>query len=86
MLPFYKNLAKKQPKDIALQTAQIQYLNTEHPELTTPSFWGHLALIGDIKPVGIAKNKHYWWYGILLILSILLGYKVLRQKVSDTLV
>lgn len=80
MLPFYENLAKKQPKDIALQNAQIQYLNAEHPELTSPSFWGHLALIGDAKPIEITKTKHYWMYGILLVLSLFLGYKILMKR------
>ena len=76
MLPFYENLAKNQPKDIALQKAQIQYINATHPEFATPSFWGHLALIGDAKQIEIAAAKHYWIYGMILIMGLFFGFKV----------
>jgi len=80
MLPFYENLAKKQPKDIALQKAQLQYLNVAHPEFATPSFWGHLALIGDAKPIEIAKAKYYWVYGIVFLIVVFLGFSVFFKR------
>jgi len=80
MLPFYENLAQNQPKDIALQKAQIQYLNAEHPELAAPSFWGHLALIGDAKPIEITPVRPYWMYVFLLFPILFLGSIYLKKK------
>lgn len=81
MLPFYKNLAQNHPKDIALQKAQLQYINSEHPELATPSFWGHLALIGDTKSIKITSTNHYWMYSFLLLPFLFLGWYFLKTKI-----
>jgi len=81
MLPFYKNLAQNQPKDIALQKAQIHYLNSEHPALAMPSFWGHLALIGDTKPIKISTANHYWMYIFVLLPVLFLSFVFLKNKV-----
>lgn len=73
MLPFYKHLVKRQPKDLALQKAQLQYLNAEHPELAAPAFWGHLVIIGDTRPIEIRSKSNYWKYGIVIFLLSIVG-------------
>lgn len=48
---FYKQLKNKQPKDIALQKAQIHYLKTTTPQLSLPNYWAAPIVVGDMKPI-----------------------------------
>lgn len=48
---FYQNLKAGQTKDVALQTAQNQYLRQYRGEEAHPYFWAGFALLGDAKPL-----------------------------------
>lgn len=48
---FYQNLAKRLPKDLALQKARQEYLLRFRGEEAHPYFWAGFVLFGDNRPV-----------------------------------
>ncbi|HTI08249.1 MAG TPA: CHAT domain-containing protein [Puia sp.] len=68
-------LQKGKPKDQALRLSKIDY--QDNPDIEdrykTPSYWAHLILLGDYKPV--AENNQGWWLVIgVIILCLLLAF------------
>ena len=71
MKQLHIHLQRGLDKDIALQQAKIDYLNSTETEdrYKTPSYWAHLVLIGNYEPV---VNGVMHWYIALLISAVLL--------------
>jgi len=64
MVNFYQALEKGQPKDLALRTAKLDYLdNLLAPELGHPYYWAGFISAGDVAPVR-AKTQLWWLLGI----------------------
>lgn len=81
---FYKNLAEGDAKDLALQKAQIQFLNTNRQNaLAHPYYWSGFVLSGNTEPV-VHKNRWWWivWGGVSLLV---LGFIIIAiQKRNRT--
>jgi len=69
---YYGHLKKGEAKDIALQRAKQDYLNTTSDDLLKhPYYWAGFKIIGDASPV---SSKVKWWYwvmgvGVILIIT-----------------
>lgn len=77
-------LREGEPKDRALQLAKIDYLDDSHIEsrYKTPSYWAHLVLLGDTKPV--AESRQGLWLfivgGFSLVLIIVFGRMIIKYR------
>ena len=72
MIAFYKNLAQGMPKDVALQKARLDYLESVNPESTLPVFWAGIVVIGNPDPLSRFKRTSYWIWGIPIIAAVFL--------------
>lgn len=76
---FYAELNKGKPKDIALQNAQLAYLNTvEDPLLKHPYYWAGFVVSGN--PVAIVSKPIWQSYGLIAGLVLLLVLFLFRKK------
>ena len=77
---FYTELFDGKPKDLALQSAKMQYLENGQSDLLHPNDWGALILIGDVRTLPKQKLIPWWvWVlGGLLILGI--GQRIIRAS------
>lgn len=71
---FYKNLAKEMPKDVALQQAKIEFMNSPGRKNQLPYYWAAPVLVGSPEVIQF-KNSSFWtWIGIggivLLVISL----------------
>ena len=66
---FYRYLSKGYPKDISLQKAKIEFLQSQSGEKQLPTFWAAAVLVGDAEAVSLSNN---WVYlGIIILLGLL---------------
>ena len=75
---FYQNLHDGQSKDVALNNARKQYLETAQGKARHPFYWGGFVVIGDNSPISRRTNLLVWMIPILIII-ILIG-TVLKKK------
>lgn len=66
---FYSYLDHGLPKDVALQRAKQDWLNTAEGENRLPNYWAGLILVGDSKP--LVHLSYSPWVGILSLLALL---------------
>ena len=72
---FYAHLARGERKDIALQRAQIDYLDEHDGVRSSPFFWAAPVLYGDPSPIDLPSSPSpLWWVlgGALLLLALVL--------------
>ena len=72
---FYEHLARGERKDIALQRAQIDYLDQHDGLRNSPFFWAAPVLYGNPAPVDLPSAPSAWWWlvgGGLLLFALLL--------------
>lgn len=77
---FYNYLKQGLSKDVALQKAKIDYLNTSNMLKSHPFFWASYMVVGDTSPVGFQAKSNLGKYtlgAILLLLVLFLGWKKL---------
>ena len=66
---FYRYLSKGYPKDISLQKAKIEFLQSQSGEKQLPTFWAAAVLVGDAEAVSLSNS---WVYlGIIILLGLL---------------
>lgn len=66
---FYRYLSKGYPKDISLQKAKIEFLQSQSGEKQLPIFWVAAVLVGDAEAVSLSNS---WVYlGIIILLGLL---------------
>ncbi len=82
MTDFYKNLQKGQSKDLALQRAKLNYLQSASTEYTKPIYWASFVAIGDMSTIPMTgPENHYWWKrGLFITIVILLFLIYIFQK------
>jgi len=78
---FYRNLQKGLPKDRALRQAKLTY-RANHPDRTSPFFWGPSVMYGSPRPVPLAPSSGasswlFWALG-LAFCAVLLGWSYVR--------
>ncbi|HEB61658.1 MAG TPA: CHAT domain-containing protein, partial [Bacteroidetes bacterium] len=59
LIKFYENLKKGYSKDIALQKAQIEYLEKSKGIYLAPSNWANLILIGDTSSIDFDNESFF---------------------------
>ena len=57
MRDFYQFLREGYPKDVALQKAEMRYLQVSNPTLIHPYYWASFRVYGDVSPV----RFRVWW-------------------------
>ncbi len=81
---FHKHLAQRMPKDLALQQAKLDFLETyNHDEKSLPVYWAAMILIGDVNPVQQSRGYHAWMTAGLLgaaAIGILIVYLVRTRR------
>jgi CHAT domain-containing protein/tetratricopeptide (TPR) repeat protein len=68
---FYRYLSKGYPKDISLQKAKIEFLQSQSGEKQLPTFWAAAVLVGDAEAVSLSS---IWFYLGIILLSGLFGF------------
>jgi CHAT domain-containing protein len=74
---FYDHLARGARKDVALQRAQVEYLDHNDGFRASPFFWAAPVLYGDPRPVPLPSAPSSWWWivgGGLLLLAFLVPF------------
>ena len=78
---FYKHLARGARKDVALQRAQLEYLDEHEGLRASPFFWGAPVLYGDPRPVPLPRSSSLWWWiGTGLLLAALAVPHLARRR------
>ena len=77
VLLFYENLQKGQPKDIALQNAKIQFLETATNQTSHPFFWSPYIIIGDVVPIQGLEKTSTLMFWLLAIGGIIVAGAIL---------
>ncbi|MEI6683531.1 MAG: CHAT domain-containing tetratricopeptide repeat protein [Bacteroidota bacterium] len=82
MKDFYHHLAGKEEKPLALQNAQLDYLNSADNLTAHPFFWAGFMAIGNNSPVLGNNPAAKWSIPVLLLILVLLGgaWMVNRRK------
>ena len=62
---FLENVADGDPKDVALQKAKVEYINSVDPLRAHPYFWAGLSLYGESEPLPGKPGPFLVWMMIL---------------------
>jgi CHAT domain-containing protein len=74
---FYRYLSEGYPKDISLQKAKIEFLQSQSGEKQLPTFWAAAVLVGDAEAVSLSN---VWFYlGVIGLLG-LVGFWWYRKR------
>jgi len=75
---FYKNLAKGEAKDLALQKSQIDFLNANRQNgLSHPYYWSGFVISGNTSPLVSPTN---WFWILLGILALVIAGSIFYRK------
>ena len=67
---FYENVTQGMPGDIALQEAQLAYLDAAAAIHAHPVLWGGITLYGDLPSMKRRVSiLNWWWVGLVLVLG-----------------
>ncbi len=76
---FYTFLKQGFTKDVALQKAKLEYLNTNSLEKQDPKYWSAFVLMGESEAMQlIAVQQYINWF--IVVLSIVFCYFLLRTR------
>ena len=81
MLHFYRGLRRGLSKDVALQQAQLRYLEgVEASPLASPFFWATPVLYGPADPIPLkAPHRTALWMGFFVVVLVIGGWLLVRQ-------
>ena len=83
---FYRNLKNGFKKNVALQKAKVDYINSVASEKADPFYWAPFILIGNtdsiefVKKSSSSKPERKIYYLVPLVVLILSGYLILRNR------
>ena len=76
---FYKNLSEGSSKDMALQQAKLNFIETnQENKLSHPYYWSSFVVNGNSQPI-VSKHTWKWWYLLPALLVLILLYKPLLK-------
>jgi CHAT domain-containing protein len=78
---FWENIAAGLPKDVALQQAQLRFLQAGDPALAAPCYWGGWRLSGEAGAVESAGMR-WWWMVLGGVVLIWVGWRARRRLSS----
>ena len=74
---FYRHLAQGYSKDVSLQKAKIEFLQSQSGEKQLPTFWAAAVLVGDAEAISWSNN---WLYLAGILLISVLGFWSYRKN------
>ena len=77
---FYKYLAQNLPKDVALQKAKLDWIETGGTAQALPSQWAGMILVGDASALSLHSSTQFTIYGLVLLSLVILGGIWWRRK------
>ena len=81
MEAFYEHLARGDRKDVALQRAQIAYLEANDGFRASPFFWAAPLLYGDPGPISLPTSTGFpWWMAGAGLLALAFLLPVVRRR------
>lgn len=80
---FLENLKAGKSKDIALQEAKLQFLETASPEALHPFYWSSFKLTGNTTALSEDSQLKYWLGGGIVAVFLVFIYVRLRQNKGD---
>ncbi len=76
---FYKNLADKDPKDLALQKAKSTFLDANRQNgLSHPYYWSGFIISGN--SASLSANNYWVWIAFGALLMVIAGFLVFGKK------
>lgn len=78
MISYYHELEKGKSKDIAMQNAQLNYLDNESPHFKAPYYWAAFIPIGNMTPL----NNSFPYEGIVMLGCIGFVLYLFRKKIK----
>lgn len=79
MTSFYKNLSKGEAKDLALQNAQIEFLdNNRDNALSHPYYWSAFVISGNTLALSLPYN--WIWFILVTLVVLVSGYLYFKTK------
>ncbi len=76
---FYKNLKQNKAKDLALQSAKLEYLkDTKDNVLKHPYYWAGFVVAGNTDALHVNTSYHWWIIGLILILVFVFLKKLIQ--------
>ncbi len=80
MVSFYRKLAEGGRKDVALQSAKMEYLENAEDHLAHPYYWAAYVAIGDMSSIPSGSFGYQeWLLAALTVLIILLVFRHLHK-------
>ncbi|MFK7797799.1 MAG: CHAT domain-containing protein [Aureispira sp.] len=88
MKDYYTNLATFKSKEVALQKAKLDYLESQKDNIFShPAFWAAFVQTGDTAPMELVaksgktfRQMHYFITGIVALLVLLVGFGLYRRR------
>jgi CHAT domain-containing protein/tetratricopeptide (TPR) repeat protein len=74
---FYRYLSEGYAKDISLQKAKVEFLQSQSGEKQLPTFWAAAVLVGDAEAISTNYSWIYWGFALLIIFG---GFWWYRNK------
>lgn len=79
MTSFYKNLSKGEAKDLALQNAQIEFLdNNRDNALSHPYYWSAFVISGNTLALSLPYN--WIWFILVTLVVLVSGFLYFKTK------
>lgn len=76
---FYKNLAKGEAKDRALQKSQIEFLNANQQNgLSHPYYWSGFVISGNTAP--LVSPTNWIWIALTILALAIIGFVLFRKR------
>lgn len=84
---FHQYLSQGIPKDVALQKAKIDFLESSDKETQLPYYWANIILVGNGEPIELIKQNNVWpWIvGVALITIALITIVYYLRKLPRIL-
>ena len=78
MADFYEQLNQEVPKDQALRTAKLNYLNNSYEQFANPFYWSGFVMMGETGPIVPGKPFYvrYWWLALLILPLAFIAFRL----------